>query len=115
MSDQANNPTQDERNMALVIHLLSFFTGFVGPLVLWLVKKDTSEYLDQHGKDALNYQISLFLYTVGLTLITLVTFGYGAILFIPFALFAITGFVLAAMQGYKGEPCKYPLTIRLLN
>jgi len=115
MNDQVNNPTQEERNLALLIHILAFFTNFVGPLVVWVVKKDTSEYLDQHGKDALNFQISLFIYSLGLLLITVVTCGYGALLFIPFVLFAAIGCGIAAVQGYKGEPCEYPLTIRLLN
>jgi uncharacterized Tic20 family protein len=43
----------------MLCHLLGFFTSFVGPLVIWLIKKDTMSYVDYHGKEALNFQITL--------------------------------------------------------
>lgn len=105
----------DDRNLALLMHLLALFTGFVGPLVIWLVKKDDSAYLDQHGKEALNFQISLLIYSFSIGVIGAITCGWGLILFLPFIGLILVGCIMAAMQGHRGDPCNYPLTIRLLK
>ena len=115
MSNAETSPTQEERNLALLMHILAFFTGFLGPLVIWLVKKDESEFLDQHGKDALNFQISILIYSLPIAVIAIITCGLGAILVLPLFLLILIGCGMAAMQGYNGEPCKYPLAIQLLN
>jgi len=115
MNNSETSPSQDERNLALLMHVLAFFTNFIGPLVIWLVKKDESEFLDQHGKDALNFQISILIYSLPVLVVTVITCGVGAILVLPLFLLLLIGCCIAAMQGYNGEPCKYPLAIRLLN
>ena len=115
MNASPSTPSQEERNLALLMHILAFFTGFIGPLVIWLVKKDESEFLDQHGRDALNFQISLLIYSLVVGLLALVTCGIGAVLVIPLLIYVIIGCVMAAIQGYNGEPCKYPLAIQLLK
>ena len=51
--------SQDEKTMAMLIHLSGIFTGFVGPLIIWLIKKDESPFVDRHGKTALNFFITL--------------------------------------------------------
>ena len=65
--------SKDARNMALLCHLLAIFTGFLGPLILWLLKKDDDSFIDEHGKEALNFQIALLDVTTGE--ITLLTHG----------------------------------------
>jgi len=59
-------PGQNARNMAMLCHLLGLFTGFVGPLILWLLKKDEDPFIDRQGKEALNFQITVVIgWTVG--------------------------------------------------
>src|SRR5438105_972285 len=48
---------KDERMMAMFCHLGGILGGFILPLVIWLIKKDESRYIDYHGKEALNFQI----------------------------------------------------------
>ena len=43
----------DDRSMGMICHLLAILTGFIGPLIIWLVKKQTSPFLDHHGREAL--------------------------------------------------------------
>jgi len=107
--------TDEERNLALLTHILGILTGFLGPLVIWLVKKDDSPFLDQHGKEALNFQISVVLYSLPIIVITFITCGIGAILVLPLIIYIWVGCILAAMQGHRGEAAHYPLTIRLLS
>ncbi|MBU2929470.1 DUF4870 domain-containing protein [Winogradskyella psychrotolerans] len=58
------------RNLATFIHLSTFsrffipFGNFIGPIVLWAANKDKSEFVDQHGKQAINFQISVLLYAI---------------------------------------------------
>jgi uncharacterized Tic20 family protein len=105
--------TSDERTMGLLIHLLSLVSGFLGPLVLWLVKRDQSAYLDHHGKESLNFQISLLVYWFGSIIAMFVLIG---ILFIP--VLVILGFVMpivAAVAANRGDYYRYPLTIRFIR
>jgi uncharacterized Tic20 family protein len=53
--------SEDDRTLGMLCHLLGIFTGFLGPLVLWLVKKDSSPYVEHHGRESLNFQITLLL------------------------------------------------------
>ena len=107
--------TAEERNLALLMHVLAFFTGFIGPLVIWVVKKDDSPFIDQHGKEALNFQLSILIYSLPIAVIAFLTCGLGALLLLPLFALIVTGCVLAAMQGHRGEACNYPLTIHLLQ
>ena len=50
--------TQEEQTMGMLSHLLGIFTGFLGPLIIWLIKKDESKYIDEQAKEALNFQIA---------------------------------------------------------
>ena len=60
----------DERNWALFTHLASFagfimpFGNLIGPFVIWLIKKNQSDLVDQHGKTAINFQISLLIWFI---------------------------------------------------
>ena len=74
-----SNVTQDDRTMGLLMHVGGIFTGFILPLVLWLVKKDQSRFLDDQGKEALNFQLNLLAHAMILTLITIVTCGIYAL------------------------------------
>ncbi|WP_436868427.1 DUF4870 domain-containing protein [Mammaliicoccus sciuri] len=52
------NVSQEDKNMAMIMWLFSLFTSFIGPLLIWLMKKDESAYLNQQGKICLNSIIS---------------------------------------------------------
>ncbi|GAB5565015.1 MAG: DUF4870 domain-containing protein [Winogradskyella sp.] len=58
------------KNLATFIHLSTFsrffipFGNFIGPIILWTVNKDKSEFVDKHGKQAINFQISVLLYAI---------------------------------------------------
>jgi len=105
--------TPDENSMAMLAHLLALFTGFVGPLIIWLVKKDQSDYVDDQGKEALNFQISLFIYftVAGLSMFVLI----GIVLLPAVWIFDIVNVIRGAIAANKGERFRYPLCIRLIK
>ena len=119
MDPQDTQLSDDERNMAMICHLLVFsgsiipLGNFIGPLVLWLVKKDESEFVDFHGKECLNFQISLLIYA--LCCIPLVFVIIGIPLLIAVGIFGIVMAIIACIKAHSGEYYEFPMTIRFLN
>ncbi len=113
---------QDDRTSGMLVHLLAILTGWIGVLIIWLVKKDQSRFVDFHGREALNFMISFFLYAVGLMALAMVvgvlTLGLGMIVIFP--VFIILGIgqlvleIMACMAANRGEWYRYPLTIRFI-
>ncbi|MCZ8114837.1 DUF4870 domain-containing protein [Silanimonas sp.] len=115
----------DQRQMALFSHLSSLsgliipLGNILGPLILWLVKKDTMPFVEDQAKEALNFNITLGIIGIVLTIITVVTFGIGAVLTVPLGiLLGIAWLVLTIMAGLKaneGQYYRYPFALRLIK
>jgi len=118
----------NERGLATIMHL-SGFAGALGPgplsiiipLVIWLSRRDDSPFLDDHGKEVLNFQISLWIWLAIAVLISillmLVLVGFLLIFVLP-ALIGLVGSILmivGAVKAYSGEYFRYPMTIRFLS
>lgn len=106
-------PTQDERNMAMLAHLLAIVLGFLGPLIIWLVKKDSSAFVDDQGKEALNFNILLTIVYAICGALTCVVIGVFLlpIAYIVNIVFAILGGVAAS----RGELYRYPFNWRIVQ
>ena len=105
--------TQDERTMGMLCHLLAFAFSPIGTLVLWLWKKDTMPFVDDQGKEALNFQISVYIYSFVAWLLCFVVVGF--ILLPIVTVGSIVLIILAAVAAYDGRAYRYPLTIRLIK
>lgn len=112
--------TSDDRTLAMLCHLLAIFTGFLGPLVLWLVKKDASPFVDHHGREALNFQLTVLLASIclaALTFVLLLAFFIG-ILLVPvlmaLSIGALVLEIMAALAAQRGEWYHYPWCIRFV-
>ncbi|KAF1690381.1 DUF4870 domain-containing protein [Pseudoxanthomonas koreensis] len=119
-------PSAEERQWGLFGHLSSLaglFTGgignIVGPLVIWLIKKDTMPFAADQAKEALNFNITLLIVGVILVLLTIFTLGIGALITAPLGvLLAIAWLVLTiigAMKANDGVAYRYPFTLRLVK
>ncbi len=105
--------TKDETTMATLLHVLVIFTGFVGPLIIWLIKKDESPFIDRHGKAALNFSITLTIaYFVSAILILVLI---GLLLILVLLVVGIVLPIIAAMAANKGQEYDYPLTIKFIK
>jgi uncharacterized Tic20 family protein len=139
--------TQNEKNNAMLIHLSSFgglvipLGGLILPIILWQAMKKESNYVDFHGKQAVNFNISFFIYNV-IAIILFFGSSLGAIINVALeadsannvqdisgTLFSIGGIItaiivlsvigliklvfilIAAIKASQGEDYKYPLTI----
>jgi len=104
---------------------LSAFAGaittlaFVGPLIMWLIRRDEHPFLDHHGKEAVNFNLSMLLYLVVGIVASVVTIGLGLVVVIPaaivfFATWVVTT-IVAAVKANNGEGYRYPLSIRFIK
>ncbi|MEX6085721.1 DUF4870 domain-containing protein [Staphylococcus sp. IVB6227] len=119
LQNQSKNPNafknvnQNEKTMAMIMWILTFFTGFVGPLIVWLIKKDESAYLNQQGKNYINYMISYGLYGIGALILTIVLIGY--LLLFVLSIVCIVYSILAIISVNKGEDYVVPFTIEIIK
>ena len=96
--------TDEERQMAMFCHLGMLLGGFIIPLIIWMMKKDESRYIERHGREALNFAISLFIYYA-------VTCGCAAIILGPFTIYWC---IMAGMEANKGRMYHYPMCIHFM-
>jgi uncharacterized Tic20 family protein len=107
-------PDKDSVTMGMLCHLLGIFTWFIGPLIIWLMKKDTSPFVDDQGKEALNFQI--FAAIACLVCIPLVMIPcLGILVLIGLHITRAVFGVIASVESNKGVAYRYPLTIRFIK
>ena len=111
--------SRDARNWAMGAHLSGLaglfipFGNVIGPLVVWLIKRDESSLVDREGKEALNFQISMTIYAMISALLIFVLIG---ILLLPVVgILDVVFTIVAAVKTSNGEQYRYPLTIRFLK
>ena len=106
-------PSKDDTNLATLMYVLCIFTGFIGPLIIWLMKKDQSKFVDDQGKEVLNWCITLVLGFIGCFILMFVLIG---IFLMPIlAILNLVFTIMGAMKVSKGIPYRYPFAIRLLK
>ncbi|MEH7332219.1 DUF4870 domain-containing protein [Neobacillus drentensis] len=103
----------EERLMAAGIYVLSLFFPILGPLIIWLIKKDESSFIDYHGKEYFNFAISYFVYSVISAILVLVLIGVFLLWAVGIAAFIFT--IIAAVKAYEGNQYQFPLIFRVLK
>ena len=110
---------KDERMWAMIAHL-SVLIGFLipfgnvlGPLLVWLFKREEGPFFEEHGKEALNFSISVTIYAA-ISSILLIVF-IGVILLTALFFFWIVFVVIAAVRANEGKTYRYPLTLRFIK
>ncbi|MGH7244963.1 MAG: DUF4870 domain-containing protein [Phycisphaerales bacterium] len=99
----------------LIAHLgTPFIAPLIAAIIMWQIKKDQSPFLNDHGREATNFQISLVIYAVAVGILGVITCGFGWILSIPLIVLNIVGCVLAAKAAHRGEYYRYPMSIRVV-
>ena len=116
----------EERQWAMFAHLASL-TGLVtggignvvGPLVVWLIKKESMPFVDDQGKEALNFNITVWIIGLALMILTFVTLGLAVILTVPLGICVFIAWlvltIVACMKTNEGETYRYPFTLRLIK
>lgn len=126
--DDASTP--DERmfatfmHLSLLAHLVLPYVSILIPIIMWSMKKKESAYVADHGREAVNFQISLAIYSILLPIIAipigLLLFVVGVAITVPLAalfpyVLGLVGMIIAAVASNRGELYRYPMTIRFLT
>ena len=112
-SATTGRPNQDERTMGLLSHLSGILLGFLGPLILFLIKKDESPFVRDQAAQALNFQFILLIgYVIAMVLYVIFI---GALLQLALWVCAVVFGILGGVAANKGEWYRYPFSIRLLK
>lgn len=107
----------DEKTMAMLAHILGAVTSFLGPLIIWLIKKDESPFVNDQGKEALNFQITVVIgYVVGMILSFIPFVGCVTMILLPAIGIASLIFgILGGIEANKGVVYRYPFALRLVS
>ena len=112
--------TQEEKTFGMLVHLsalaqfiLPTFGSILGPLIIWLIKKDQSEWVNQQGKEALNFNISIAIYAIVSGLLVFIVIGI--FLLIAIGIFWLVMVIIATVKVNNLEDFQYPLAIRLIK
>ncbi len=112
------NASQSENDWAMVTHLsgllaLTSIPAIIGPLVVWLLKKDKMPKVDKAGKDAINFHLTMLLVIVVSIPLTFILIGFVT-LFAAY-LMSIIFSIIAGVAANRGEEYAYPMTIRFIR
>lgn len=115
-------PTRADRRWAMACHLIAL-AGFLVPpiiasivatLVLWLIKREDSPLIDDQGREALNFQITIFLYAIA-SVMMIPLLGLGILLLVGVVVFDFIYILVAAVKASEGVAFRYPACIRLIK
>lgn len=103
-------PTSDEKNLALISHIITIVSSFIAPLIIYLLKKDESGFVAAHAKESLNFQITVFIvcFILAITIIGLLIVWLIAILALIFV-------IVATIRASEGKLYRYPFSIRFIK
>ena len=105
--------TNEERTLGMLCHLLALFLGFLGPLIIWLIKKDDSPFVDDQGKESLNFQITVLLATIVAIPLCFVVIGF--LLWLVISIGDVVFIIIATVKANGGERYRYPICLRLVK
>jgi uncharacterized protein len=122
MTDDASTspavvPSED-RNWAMGAHLSAFIAayialGFLGPLVVLLVRGDRSRFVRQHAVEALNFNLTVLIYIAISVILALLLIGL--VMLVALGILYVVAVIMAAVRANAGEMYRYPLTIRFVK
>jgi uncharacterized Tic20 family protein len=111
--------TGEDRLWGAIAHLSAFaiyFTGIghvVGPMIIWLWKRDTNPFVAGEAKEAMNFNISVTIYALVCGVLCFVLIGIP--LLVALHAFQVICIIVGALKASDGRPFRYPLNLRLVN
>ncbi|MFT4178927.1 MAG: DUF4870 domain-containing protein [Thermomonas sp.] len=126
----SGTPSQQERQWAMFAHLSALAGGlltsamggwgfFIGPLVIWLMKKDEMPFVGDQAKEALNFNITVSAIFLILLILSILTLGIGLLITGPIMLIvgiaALVLTIIAAIKANEGVAYRYPFNVRLVK
>jgi uncharacterized protein len=110
---------RDQNMWAMLCHLAALagfvipFGNVIGPLVIWLIKKDEYQLVDDQGKESINFQISMTIYYIISAILIIVLIGI--LMLIGLAIFSLVMIIIAMVKANEGVAYRYPMCIRFIK
>jgi len=111
---------KQDKTFGMLCHLTAFtmfigvpFGNIIGPFIIWLIKKDESEFVDKCGKESLNFQISMTIYLFICGILALILIGFLGM--VAVFLIELVCVIKASIKASEGEFYSYPMTIRFIK
>ncbi len=117
--EDVNSPDKDERLWGTLCHLISFsgyiipFGSVLGPLIIWLIKKDEMPFVNDQGKESLNFQLTMLIAVIVSAILMLVFVGF--LLLGVLIIYQIIVVIIASIKANEGVLYRYPYTIRFIK
>ena len=117
--DAAALPGKEARTWAMLCHLLALsgvcvpFGHVLGPLIIWVLKREEDPFIDDQGKEALNFQLTMTIVIFAVIILMFVVIGF--FLLPVLALFEIVLIIMASVAANEGRAYRYPLAIRFIK
>ena len=114
-----NHPSKDERTWAMLCHFSAFagliipFGNFLAPLIIWMIKKEELPFVEDQGKEVLNFQISMTIYLLISGILCIILIGIPIVIGLVIFSFIIT--IIAAISANDGKSYRYPINLRLIK
>ena len=111
--------SSDERTFGMLCHLAALagfifpFGNIIGPLIIWAIKKDEFPWVDQQGRESLNFQISMTIYLIISAFLIIILIGI--FLLVALGILNLIFVIMASIKANNGEEFSYPLSIRFFN
>jgi len=117
--EDVGSPDKDERLWGMLCHLIAFsgyvipFGNVLGPLVIWLIKKDEMPFVNDQGKESLNFQLTMFIAVIVSAILMFVVIGF--LLLGVLIIYQIIVVIMASIKANEGVRYRYPYTIRFIK
>lgn len=116
-----SKPDKEARNWAMASHLSPLagyffpvpFCSLLGPFIIWLMKKDESDFIAEQAKEAMNFQITVSIAYLASLILILVFIGFFLIGIV--AIYALVMIIIASIKASEGEHYRYPYCIRFIK
>jgi uncharacterized Tic20 family protein len=113
MSDVSTTPSANDKNIVVLTHLGGALFSFIPALVVWLLKKDESEYIGEQAREALNFQVTVIIAHIISWILMFILIGFFLMVAVWVANIVLC--IMAAVATSKGEPYQYPFALRLIS
>lgn len=117
--EDVNSSDKDERLWGMLCHLISFsgyiipFGSVLGPLIIWLIKKDEMPFVNDQGKESLNFQLTMLIAVIVSAILMFVVIGF--LLLGVLIIYQIIVVIMASIKANEGVRYRYPYTIRFIK
>ncbi len=114
-----SNVSKDERTWGMLCHLIAFsgfiipFGNLLGPLTIWLIKKDEMPFVDDQGKESLNFQLTMLIALIISAVLVVVLIGIAMLVIL--GIFQIIILIVATIKANEGVRYRYPYAIRFIK